>query len=296
MKVAFLDSENKDLFLNNCSDFIDEYKLLKPYMKELGADLELVNWRKLKLNHNKYDIILPKRCWDYNSHYLEFIDLLYYLKRNNIKIVNNVDLILWNTHKKYLLDLKNNSLNVGDILILNKGNYNYLSLIENFLINLHYNNREKIFIAKPAIGLGGSHVFKFTLNDLVSKESLFNEILVKGDLVIQTFFPEIEQEGEFSFFFFNQKFSHALQKKPAKNSFLAHQIYGAKNLSYSPLIEEIDKAKKFISTINPNYVRVDIVKRNGEFYLVELELIEPYLYLNENMNENIFEFCKSILN
>ena len=29
-------------------------------MKELGADLELVNWEKLKLNHNKYDIILPK--------------------------------------------------------------------------------------------------------------------------------------------------------------------------------------------------------------------------------------------
>ena len=57
MKVAFLDSDNKDFFLNNCSDFLDEYKLLKPFMKDLGAELDLVNWKNIK-NCYKFNNVL----------------------------------------------------------------------------------------------------------------------------------------------------------------------------------------------------------------------------------------------
>ncbi|WGL59787.1 hypothetical protein QEJ31_14745 [Pigmentibacter sp. JX0631] len=293
MKVALLDSDNKDFFLNNCSDFLDEYKLLKPFMKEFGAELELVNWKNITKSQNKYDIIVPKRCWDYSLNYSDFIDMLLELKKNNKKTVNNIDIITWNSHKKYLLDLKNMNLDVGDILIVNKNSKNFLEQIKIFISKYNFKTS---FIAKPAIGLGGKNVFKFSISDLDKKVSLFKEIISQWDLVIQTFFPEIKVDGELSFFFFNNKFSHAVQKKPAINSILAHQLYGAKNLSYQPSNEEIKSAKKFLEHINPNYARVDLVKHKGKMYLIELELIEPYLYLNEDMSENISAFCKAILN
>ncbi|KAB8040831.1 hypothetical protein GCL60_02575 [Silvanigrella paludirubra] len=295
MKIALLDSDNKDFFLENCSDFIDEYKLLKPYMKELGADLELINWKNIRNNYKEFDIIFPKRCWDYSQNYPEYLDMLLELKQQKKKMVNNTDLIIWNSHKKYLLDLKKLNLNVGEIIIINKNTDNYFNLIQDFISQNLKSNLNIEFIAKPAIGLGGKHVFKFSKNDIFEKKGEFEEILSQWDLVVQTFFSEIKDEGELSFFFFNHKFSHAIKKIPAINSILAHQLFGAKNLSYIPSLEEINEAKKFISHINPNYARIDLVKHNGKMYLIELELIEPYLYLNENMTENIYAFCKSIL-
>ncbi|WP_158997867.1 ATP-grasp domain-containing protein [Pigmentibacter ruber] len=296
MKIALLDSDNKDFFINNCSDFLDEYKLFKPFLKENGADVEIINWKNITKIQNEYDIIVPKRCWDYSLNYSDFIDMLSELKKNNKKTVNDIDLIIWNSHKKYLLDLKDMNLNIGEVLIINKKTTNYIDIINEFIIKIEKNSLYSNFVAKPAIGLGGKNVFKFSKSDLIEKKALFDEILNNWDLVIQTFFPDINSEGELSFFFFSNHYSHAIMKKPAINSILAHQLYGAKNISYFPSLEEIKEAKKFIDHLNPNYARIDLVRHNGKLYLVELELIEPYLYLNENMTENISAFCKSLMN
>ena len=100
--------------------------------------------------------------------------------------------------------------------------------------------------------------------------------------MVQCFMSRILTEGEFSLFFFNGEFSHAILKKPAESEFRSQEERGAhveRILPENDLLVRGQQALDALSAI-PLYARIDFVRDDKEDFLVmELELIEPSMYL-----------------
>ena len=97
----------------------------------------------------------------------------------------------------------------------------------------------------------------------------------------QPFIPEIEQVGEYSLIFFNEKLSHAVLKTPAAADFRVQHYYGGTIQTIEPSETLLAAAQALVDRFAKNtlYARVDGVEIDGVFHLMELELIEPYLFL-----------------
>ncbi len=296
-KIAFLTYKDAHAFLKTCPDFLDEYTLLKPYFHDFHWDLCLIDWQDKYVNWKEFDLIIPKRCWNYGNHHADFKNLIQEFIKHKIKVRNTPSTILWNMNKSYLMDLKNQGLSVGELFIISRNNDNYIAEIRRTVTQIGYINNLSWFIAKPTIGAASLDVIKFTVDQIPQSIPIFKKIQTYSDIIIQPFFPEIASDGEYSYFFFGQLFSHAVKKKPAKGNYLALQRYGAKNIKYKPNNDEITQAQRFVKAIQPpcDYARVDVFKRNCDLYLIELELIEPYLYFEHTSSKAITNFCQSVL-
>jgi glutathione synthase/RimK-type ligase-like ATP-grasp enzyme len=103
--------------------------------------------------------------------------------------------------------------------------------------------------------------------------------------MVQPFLKNIIKEGEYSLFFFNGKFSHSVLKKPKENDFRVQEEHGGNIQPLKVNTELISIAENIIKQLFtvPLYGRVDLVRNTqNEFAIMELELIEPSLYLNKD--------------
>ena len=92
----------------------------------------------------------------------------------------------------------------------------------------------------------------------------------------------MQSEGEYSLFFFGGDYSHAILKKPRAGDFRTQEEHGADILSIEAPAALVETARQVLGVVNPQpvYVRADFVRGDdGRFLLMELELIEPSLYL-----------------
>jgi hypothetical protein len=100
------------------------------------------------------------------------------------------------------------------------------------------------------------------------------------------------RDGEWSHIFFNGVHSHTVLKKPAAGDFRVQQIYGGTIEPLFPGSSAIAHAASYLQRFGQDclYARVDGLMVNGGFMLMELELIEPFLYLSyeENAVENYY--------
>jgi hypothetical protein len=100
--------------------------------------------------------------------------------------------------------------------------------------------------------------------------------------MVQRFMPAILVEGEYSLFFFNGVFSHAILKVPAEGEFRSQEERGADVRAVTPEPSLLRRAESALAAIGsiPLYARVDMVRDDtADFRVMELELIEPSLYL-----------------
>ena len=98
---------------------------------------------------------------------------------------------------------------------------------------------------------------------------------------VQPYIEQIQHEGEYSLFFFAGEYSHAIVKRPKAGDFRVQEEHGAEIASVEPEAELVDVARELIALVDPQpvYVRADFVRGDdGQYLLMELELIEPALY------------------
>jgi glutathione synthase/RimK-type ligase-like ATP-grasp enzyme len=113
-----------------------------------------------------------------------------------------------------------------------------------------------------------------------------SELMGPHDLCIQKFMPEIFSEGELSFVFINNQFSHAIRKTVGSDNWLAHEFFGGNNACYSPEKRQLSWARGIFSVLQQKYgdflyARIDAIPDNQDLRLLECELIVPRLFLNE---------------
>jgi glutathione synthase/RimK-type ligase-like ATP-grasp enzyme len=103
------------------------------------------------------------------------------------------------------------------------------------------------------------------------------------DVIAQAFVESIVDVGEISLVFFDGVYSHAARKVPQPGDFRVQREFGGRLEIGDVASEVIDEASRVLhqAPCVPSYARVDGVMVEGRFMLMELELIEPELYLAE---------------
>ena len=101
------------------------------------------------------------------------------------------------------------------------------------------------------------------------------------EALVQAFQPEIETLGETTLTFFAGEFSHAVKRRPAQRDWRANRQFGVQLEPVWVADKVIADAKRYLRHApgSPVYGRVDGIVRPDGFLLMELELIDPYLYL-----------------
>ena len=196
----------------------------------------------------------------------------------------------WNMNKKYLYDLQNKGVHIVETLWKNKFDR---SEAVNYFEQL---DAEEIII-KPNISASADNTYRLNKDTLITSLDILENTFSKREFMIQPFIKNIIEEGEYSLFFFNDRYSHSVLKIPKDNDFRVQEEHGGniQPVTASELI--VNSAQNIINKLPtiPLYARVDLVRvNNNQFALMELELIEPSLYLNKD-SEAPVKFVKAFV-
>ena len=272
LKVAVITYEDRGSYAS--SNEVDEDELLEKVLLGLGIDFKFEVWSDPKVDWKKYAFLLIKSPWDYFDRYAEFLTWCHRIQELGIPTLNSMDTIIWNSDKWYLKEIQEKGFPIVPTHYLRKKEPFDLS---NYF--LEFNTDE--LIIKPTVSGGSKNTLKLQKESWREKQEMIAALLNQEDFMVQPFVEEVAITGEYSYLFFNGKFSHAVLKSPKKGEFRVQHFFGGSIHAVIPNPGQLEYMQKLVDTFAKDtlYARVDGVWTEGVFYLMELELIEPYLFL-----------------
>ena len=101
------------------------------------------------------------------------------------------------------------------------------------------------------------------------------------DGLVQPLVAEIRTFGELSLTFLGDEFSHAAVKRAREGSILIHAEHGGSTAPFAPSCEQVQVARDVLAMLpeRADYARVDLVPAASGAVLMEVELIEPELFV-----------------
>ena len=262
------------LTMEDMGDYVTDFGLSFAAMKSLGWEPEAAAWRG-DHDWNRFDAVYICMPWDYPQHAREFLDVLERIDASRAVLFNDISIVRWNLDKSYLRDIEARGFGVVPSTwyecFESEGTQRFFT-----------EHRCKRVVVKPTIGANAKDTF--VLNDPVDDETLatLQQVFSQRRFMVQPFIENIQSEGEFSLFFFGGVYSHAVRKTPMPGDFRVQEEHGAKIEAATPSAALLETAMTVIGTVQPLpvYGRGDWVRGDdGRFLLMELELIEPSLYL-----------------
>jgi glutathione synthase/RimK-type ligase-like ATP-grasp enzyme len=138
-------------------------------------------------------------------------------------------------------------------------------------------------IVKPAVSAGAVGVGKFAAGSEQAHAHLSSILESGNDALVQPFISDVV-DGERSIIHLGGRYSHAVRKIPATNDFRVQEFHGGTNHVHEPSTAELAVADAALAAApcGPGellYARVDVVGPVDQPLLMEVELIEPELFL-----------------
>lgn len=290
MKLAYIGYKIQEKYNNGIVR--DEDSDLFDFLIQKGIDLQREIWNNPSVNWGDYHAVVIKSPWDYHENHAQFLEWLNQLTQLGVKVFNSAETIAWNSDKHYLKDIATANLPVINTLYLEKNTQ--IDISRNYFLEL---GTPKLVI-KPCVSAGAKNTVLVTAEELPELIPLINDWLKDEAYMAQPFVEEI-LTGEWSLLFFGGKYSHSLLKTPKENDFRVQHYLGG-TVTYQVADETLIKeASQYIKAFAANtlYARVDGVVIDGVFHLMELELIEPYLFLNNEIShlENYYKALKTMI-
>jgi len=280
-KVAMLISQDllpgQDDRRIDAFEFDEQMSKLRPAFAAEDMSFEPILWTDAPDLAAQYDAMLPLMVWDYvHGKKRPFLNAMAKTAQKT-KLLNSYETIEWNSDKKYLDELAKKGAPVISTLSVDRVTETGVNRAFETLKTDH-------LIIKPRIGAAAWRQASFKKGEAFPKKS----DLPPDAALIQPFQDSVEKEGEYSLLFFGGQFSHGLIKRPKTGDYRIQSLYGGTEESYKPTPSQLSVAKRILDVLdfNPIYARVDLLRgRDGNLKLIELELIEPYLYLPHAQGE-----------
>ena len=280
-KCAVLSMDSLDDF--ECYDHLT----FKP-LADLGWQAEEISWRSKNPNWDQYDLVIIRSPWDYQQDAEQFLKVLQSIEMSEAQLANPLDIVKWNINKKYLRELEQKGVEIVPSIWLD-------SLTTDKLTELFRDFTTDEIIIKPCISANADDTFRLTPETINSHAKELIDLFNNRECVIQPFMPAIITEGEYSLFYFNNEYSHAILKTPKEDDFRVQEEHGGRLKKIEP--EQILKqsARKVLEAIDTPllYARLDFVRSKTGFALMEAELIEPSLYFNLDEGSPV-RFAKAV--
>jgi glutathione synthase/RimK-type ligase-like ATP-grasp enzyme len=246
-----------------------ETHLLVAALSDLGVGSRVVEWESGQ-DWAAFPLVVLRTPWGYHRRVDDFLGWTEKVETAT-RLLNPASLVRWNAHKGYLLELERAGVPVLPTTLLRAGGEP--GGFDGF-------GAGELVVVKPAFGAGASGALRGAADDPAVALHI-GRLLAAGDALVQPFAHEVAAWGELSLIFFEGAFSHAVRKVPAEGDFRVHEQHGGSLLDHDPSEEELRVARAALAAApgETAYARVDLVRWHGEPAVMELELIEPELFL-----------------
>lgn len=262
------------LTMSDMGDFVTDFHLSIAPMQALGWQVETVAWRTA-VDWNEFDAVYICTPWDYPDHASQFLEVLAEIDASGALLINDSALVHWTLEKTYLKDVESR----GCDIVPSTWYDGFESADPSRMFAEHRTDR---IVIKPAVGANAKDTFVLDSPIDDAMLGILQKTFAARAFLVQPFIENICTEGEFSLFFFNGEYSHAIQKTPKAGDFRVQEEHGADIRPVQPPRALLEAAQALFAGIEPlpTYGRGDWVRSaDGGYLLMELELIEPSLYL-----------------
>ncbi|MFT5057933.1 MAG: hypothetical protein ACI89E_000703 [Planctomycetota bacterium] len=274
--IAFLTSA--DLLPNHPKrsddawEFDAQFAALEKGCQELDMQLLPVVWRSPDFQPEPFSAVFLGTAWDYALAPEEFLETLARIHKV-CPLLNPLDTVRWNLNKTYLRDLAKRGVSVVPTLWFEDSEQETCSGTFDAL-------QCETIVIKPQVGANAWRQAKVQRGQAWPSDS---ERPI-GACMVQPFLPAAMAEGELSLIFFDRKFSHSVLKVAAPGEYRIQSTYGGREETYEVNAQELAFAQATVDAVEGPllYARVDMMRgANGDWLLMELELIEPFLFPNQ---------------
>lgn len=266
---------NSIAFVTNAEwpNLTEDDQLAAQVLSKAGIVVVPALWDDAQVDWSSFAAIVLRSTWDYHQRAEEFAAWLDRLQATGVPVWNPLDVVRWNMDKTYLRDLQEDGVSVVPSVWL-------LQSVKVDLADLLKQKNWRKAVIKPDISASAHQTYTVDAQDLNDGQGKLDELLAKGGVIVQTFMDEVQTKGEWSLLFFDKKYSHAAIKKPKQDDFRVQWEHGGSAEAAIAPPTLIAQAQKIVDKVDSPllYARVDGIERDGIFFLMELELIEPFLF------------------
>lgn len=269
-----------------CEEFADLYYddqyLVAPFSKA-GIEIIPIIWDR-PIDYEKFDLLVFRSAWDYHQKTAQFKEWLKTLKNVSTPICNAPAIIEQNYDKHYLKNLQEKGFSIIPTLFFEDVRQIDLATI------LEEQGWQKGVI-KPVISMSAYHTYSFDENKCADLQQQLEQYYSETSVMVQKFTPEITTEGEWSIVFFDKTYCMSALKKPKAGDFRVQGELGGTVEYLDPPKKIIEEAKEILDSYQEDilYARMDGIIHNGQFQLMEAELIDPELYFRSGVKgQNAF--------
>ena len=251
----------------------DDLPPLLDACKRANVDASVVAWDDPTVSWSRFDAVVLRSTWDYTQRLTEFLVWCEGVCTCT-QLFNPLDVVRWNTDKRYLGDLANAGAPVVESYFLSpEHDPDALPALNEFVV-------------KPTVGAGSRGARRFCADDLPAARSHAQALLAAGQhVLVQPYLADVDQAGETALLFFDGEFSHAIRKGPLlrRGEKATRALFAAEHITHRiPSDTEMAAARTILAAMpfpQPLYVRVDLLPAPDGPRLLELELTEPSLFL-----------------
>jgi hypothetical protein len=250
-------------------------QLVLPYLHQSDVATVAVAWDDPSIGWATFDAVILRSCWDYHLRPTAFRTWLMQLESQGVRVWNAVPVVRWNMDKQYLHDLHQTG-----VAIPPSRWFDHEAVVDLHAI-LGTEGWSRVVI-KPRISATAHHTWVATARTLQADQRTLNQLLQQGGVLIQPFIDEIVTQGEWSLIYFDKHYSHAVVKRPKNGDFRVQDDFGGTVDVGQPVPALLDQAQAIMDILPDRvlYTRLDAVVRDGQLMVMEVELIEPFLFLD----------------
>lgn len=243
------------------------YDVEAAVLEKGGIDVEARPWTEAG-DIGEGDLVLPLVAWGYHDDPAQWHALLNRLESSGANVINPVPVLRWNSDKVYLEEL-------GAEGVPTIPSHLVEVMDEVALAGARAKWGDDIVI-KPPVSASATGTHRLRASDPLPADAIGKPIIV------QPFLRSVTDEGEYSLMLFDGVFSHAVVKRPKAGDYRVQPHLGGREEPCSPPDGAIEIARAALAAApgDSAYARIDLVRGNdGELKIMELELIEPSLWL-----------------
>ncbi len=256
---------------------VDE-PLLVAALNAAGVEPVVIAWNDPTFDWSSVAIAVLRSCWDYHRpEQRTAFDAWLTSVSATVPLLNPAHVVRWNQHKTYLLELET----AGIAIVPTR-------LVPRSAPWAHPQEWQRI-VVKPAVSAGSrdTHV----LPAIQSADQLppaVSKLLATEDVLVQQYASSVDGHGERCLIWIDNELCHAIRKQPRFSGDDEHVSASAVSISaaeaaFADQVLDAAAACGRFDRSDLAYARVDLtLDADGSPMLMELELIEPSLFLKQS--------------
>ncbi len=253
--------------------------------------VEAAPWNGPFAPFERADLVVIRSTWDYWDAPGEFRVWLERLT-SVPRVANDPALMLWNLDKRYLLDLSARGAPLPPTRLVAPDP----DAIAEAMDVLELDEA----VVKPTVSAGAFGLNRVRRGDWAGLAAAARDL--GGPGLVQPLIREIATAGETSLVYFDGAFSHAVVKHPKSGDIRIQEQHGGKTQPAAAPEWAIAEGRRILAMLPAPalYARVDVVLNDApgldpKLWLMEVEVLEPSLYLDHAPQEAAEAFAAALL-